>query len=91
LKNCLALSVIDTGVGIDEEKIQYIFESFRQVDGTITRKAGGTGLGLTITKRFSELLQGNVDVGSKLGEGTRFTLTIPLKVKDVTGEKDTLC
>ncbi|MCJ7542235.1 MAG: ATP-binding protein, partial [Desulfobacterales bacterium] len=71
----VSLSVVDTGIGMNPEDLQYVFEAFRQVDGSLTRKVGGTGLGLNITKNFAELLQGKIDVDSVKGKGTTFTLT----------------
>ncbi len=71
----LHFSVSDTGVGIPEEKIDTIFESFRQVDGSITRKYGGTGLGLSISKQLSEMMGGKVWVESELGKGSTFHFT----------------
>lgn len=77
-KNNLILSVTDTGIGIDEEKLQVIFESFTQADNSISRKFGGTGLGLTITRQLTELMGGSITVDSKIGMGTTFKVTIPL-------------
>jgi len=78
----VALSVNDTGAGMNAEETQYVFEAFRQVDGSLTRKAGGTGLGLTITKRFTELLHGKIEVKSLKGQGTTFTVIIPISIRD---------
>lgn len=69
--------VEDTGIGIPEDKKEIIFERFRQVDDGYTRKYGGTGLGLTISKRLVNLLGGEIWVESKLGKGSKFYFTIP--------------
>ena len=74
----IEFSVTDTGVGIDEEKINTIFEEFSQEDTTITRKYGGTGLGLTIAKNLVELMEGKLEVSSKKGVGSTFKFTIQL-------------
>jgi len=74
----IGIRVSDTGIGIPEEKQQLIFESFRQVDGSIQRKFGGTGLGLAICKQIAELLGGSISVESSEGEGSRFTLLLPI-------------
>ncbi len=70
------LIVEDTGIGISENNIQKIFESFTQQDGQNTRKYGGTGLGLTISKKLASMMNGNISVKSKLSEGSTFTLTL---------------
>ena len=70
------ISIEDTGMGISEEAQKTLFESFTQADTSITRKFGGTGLGLTISKKLVGLMNGKVDVSSKLGEGSVFTCTI---------------
>ncbi len=71
--------VYDSGIGIPSDKIELIFQSFRQVDGDIKRKFGGTGLGLAITKQLIELQGGSIQVESKLGEGSRFIFTLPYR------------
>jgi len=76
----LRFDVEDTGIGIPEEKLRLIFESFTQVDGATTRKYGGTGLGLTITQQIVERLGGRISVVSTEGRGSVFTLAIPINV-----------
>ncbi|ABN51526.1 MAG TPA: diguanylate cyclase [Hungateiclostridium thermocellum] len=76
-ENDLIFSVTDTGIGIPEEHISDIFQEFRQVDGTISRKYGGTGLGLSISKKLADLMKGEIEVRSKIGEGSTFFLKLP--------------
>jgi signal transduction histidine kinase/DNA-binding response OmpR family regulator len=76
----LTYSVRDTGIGIPEDRMDRLFKSFSQVDASTTRRYGGTGLGLVITKRLVELMGGEIAVESKLGEGTTFTFTLPSEV-----------
>lgn len=72
-------TIYDSGIGISSDKIDLIFQSFRQVDGDIKRKFGGTGLGLAITKQLIELQGGSIRVESALGEGSRFIFTLPYR------------
>lgn len=74
------IEVIDTGVGIPSEKLNTIFESFSQADASVTRKYGGTGLGLTIVKQLVELQKGSISVKSQEHAGSVFTVHIPYKV-----------
>lgn len=74
----LVVSVKDTGIGIPEEKLDEIFTSFSQIDGTLTRAHGGVGLGLSITKRIVDLMHGTITVESKEAEGSSFTLALPM-------------
>ena len=77
----LRLTVSDTGIGMNPEALKYIFEEFRQVDMSTTRKYGGTGLGLAIVRRLAQLLGGDITVASEEGKGSQFTVTIPMELK----------
>lgn len=74
----LEFSVRDTGIGIHPDKLDLIFGSFTQADSSTTRKYGGTGLGLTICRRLIDLMQGDIRVESKLGQGSMFIMTVEL-------------
>lgn len=69
----------DTGIGIEKEKLNLIFEEFSQADNSTTRRFGGTGLGLAITRKLIELMNGKIIVESQVNKGTTFTVTLPLR------------
>jgi len=73
----MAIAVADTAIGVPQDALELIFEEFRQVDSSSTRKHGGTGLGLSISRHFARLLGGDVAVRSTLGVGSTFTVTLP--------------
>ena len=72
------LSVSDTGIGMDQAQIERLFEPFTQADGSTTRRFGGTGLGLSICKNLTEIMGGTITVNSTPGEGSNFTVSLPL-------------
>lgn len=72
------ITVTDTGIGIDPDKLRYIFDEFRQADERIARTYGGSGLGLSIAKKYARMLNGSIDVESTRGKGSAFTLRLPL-------------
>jgi CheY-like chemotaxis protein len=75
----LQFCITDTGIGIKPEQIKHLFDSFKQADSNTTRKYGGTGLGLTISKNIVELMNGKIFVESEPGIGSKFFFTIKLK------------
>jgi len=91
----IVIDVSDTGIGIAEKALAFIFEQFRQTDDSSTRRYGGTGLGLAITRHLAHFLGGDITVESTVGAGSTFKVTLlrrydPAKVKlpsDAAGEE----
>ncbi len=83
----LSIEVRDTGIGMSERALERLFERFEQADASTTRKFGGTGLGMSITKALVELMEGNISVKSKIGEGSQFLVTIPMTKVQLTSDK----
>jgi len=77
-KPCCKIRISDTGAGISEEQLPYIFDRFYQADDSATRQAEGTGIGLALTKELVQLLGGSIDVKSQLEKGTEFTVWLPI-------------
>lgn len=83
----ITLSVEDTGIGIPEEKVEIIFDRFRQVDKSFTRNYEGSGIGLSLVKSLVEMHDGTISVESKYGVGTKFTIKLPVKVLNKSKER----
>lgn len=81
-KSVIRVDVKDTGIGIPEDKVNHIFDKFTQADGSTTRLYGGTGLGLAISKSIVEMMDGRVGLESVLGQGSTFSITVPLPLDE---------
>jgi PAS domain S-box-containing protein len=84
----LLFQVADTGIGMTPEQLDRLFQRFTQADATTTRRFGGTGLGLAITKAFASMLGGEIDVESREGQGTTFSIRLPADLREARAEQD---
>jgi signal transduction histidine kinase len=82
----IQFSVTDTGIGMTQEQVSKLFQSFSQADISTTRKFGGTGLGLYLSKQYCDMLGGFIRVESHEGKGSLFTLALPLRIEYVNRE-----
>jgi len=83
-KNMVKFALSDTGIGMTEDQLNNVFEEFTQAETSTSKNYGGTGLGLPICKKITELMGGNIDVQSKIGKGTTFSITVPKTIKEKT-------
>ncbi len=84
MREWIEFRVTDSGIGMTPEQLTKVFDAFAQADASTTRKYGGTGLGLTITRKFCEMMDGNIRVESEAGRGTTFTISLPAVVAEET-------
>jgi signal transduction histidine kinase len=80
--------VTDTGIGMTPEQLARLFQPFSQAEATTSRKYGGTGLGLVLSRRFCQMMGGDVTVESEPGKGTAFTIELPAEVREEDGTTD---
>ncbi|MFT9496001.1 sensor histidine kinase [Anaerosolibacter sp.] len=81
----VAIFINDSGIGIPDEKLEVVFERFRQVDSSLTRKREGSGIGLSLVKALVEAHGGSIKVESKMGKGSTFTVELPAKILEIEG------
>lgn len=89
-KDWLIFRVTDTGIGMTKEQMENVFKEFIQADASTTRKYGGTGLGLTISRRFCQMMGGDITVESAVDEGTTFTVVLPANVEQIGEVSDSM-
>jgi signal transduction histidine kinase len=77
----ISIAVVDTGIGMTAAQMSKLFQEFSQADASTTRKYGGTGLGLVISKRFCQMMGGDITVASEPGRGSSFTIRLPRTVE----------
>ena len=87
IENSCCIKVVDTGVGIPDEKLDAIFEAFQQADGSISRKFGGTGLGLSISRELIKKLGGEIQLESTVNEGSAFSIYLPVRQIQIPDSK----
>ena len=81
-RNNIKFELSDTGIGMTPKQLKNVFEEFMQAETSTSKKYGGTGLGLPISKKITEMMDGKIEIKSKVGEGTTFTITIPKTIKE---------
>jgi signal transduction histidine kinase len=84
-EDTVVFSVADTGIGISPDNLQLIFEEFSQIEHPLQRRSKGTGLGLPLCRKLAELLGGRVEVESRVGEGSTFSLVLPWRFPHIDG------
>lgn len=89
-KEFIKIDVVDTGIGIENEALEFIFDEFRQGSEGLNRSYEGTGLGLTISKKYANLLNGDISVRSKIGEGSTFTVLLPLNNESMIKDNNSI-